>query len=401
MVGESLATLTAAIAALEAVDPGALADGELHELTVGVQRLRDRLGVCAGGLVEAWDRRRVWASNQSLSAAQRLANETVSSSRTCRREVRRARKLGSMPHTTAALRDGKLSLDVVDVLGRANSGRRRALFAEHESELVRSLFGLRYPDAVRVIEYWIAHADALLGEPDPPQDAPTVYLSQVGDRWALDGDLDAIGGSIVDDELSRLTRQLRLADQEAGIERTSAQRRAAALVAMAQRSASAKGAGAKRRPLFTVHVGEGTLATLCELANGTVIRPAQLAPWLDTALLEVVLFDGPATVVSVSHRRTFTGALRRAIQVRDRRCRHPSGCDVPADACDVDHVVPAAAGGPTSQFNGRVECSTHNRHADRHDQGAHPLPMRRVDHLEMRRCQIRWMLLHEPPEDTS
>lgn len=401
MVGEPLATLTAAITALEAVDPRALADDELHALTVGVQRLRDRLGVCAGGLVDVWDRRRVWASNQSLSAAQRLANETVSSSRTCRRELRRARKLGSMPHTAAALRDGKLSLDVVDVLGRANSGRRRTLFAAHEAELVRSLLALRYPDAVKVIEYWIAHADALLGEPDPPHEASTVYLSQVGDRWALDGDLDAIGGTIVDDELSRLMRQLRLADQRAGIERTSSQRRGAALVAMAQRSASAKGAGANRRPLFTAHVGEGTVATLCELANGTVIRPAQLVPWLDAALLEVVLFDGPATVVSVSHRRTFTGAVRRAIQVRDRGCRHPSGCDVPADGCDVDHVVPAAAGGPTSQFNGRLECSTHNRHADRHDAGAQPLPMRRVDHLEMRRCQIRWLLLHEPPEDTS
>jgi hypothetical protein len=83
--------------------------------------------------------------------------------------------------------------------------------------------------------------------------------------------------------------------------------------------------------------------------------------------MEVVLFDGPATVLSVSRRRSFTGALRRAIEVRDRHCQHPAGCDVPVDRCDVDHVVPWIAGGRTDQFNGRLECRAHNRHADLHD----------------------------------
>ena len=41
-------------------------------------------------------------------------------------------------------------------------------------------------------------------------------------------------------------------------------------------------------------------------------------------------------------RRFFRGALRRAIEVRDRRCTHPSGCDVPAERCDIDHIVPLA-----------------------------------------------------------
>jgi 5-methylcytosine-specific restriction endonuclease McrA len=73
-------------------------------------------------------------------------------------------------------------------------------------------------------------------------------------------------------------------------------------------------------------------------------------------------------VVSVSHRRRFTGALRRAIEVRDRHCAHPSGCEVPAHLCDVDHIVPWSQGGATSQENGRLLCSTHNRlaHLVRH-----------------------------------
>ena len=50
-----------------------------------------------------------------------------------------------------------------------------------------------------------------------------------------------------------------------------------------------------------------------------------------------------------------SGALRRAIQVRDRHCQHPSGCDEPADRCDVDHTVPVSQNGRTDQFGGRTD----------------------------------------------
>jgi len=35
--------------------------------------------------------------------------------------------------------------------------------------------------------------------------------------------------------------------------------------------------------------------------------------------------------------------------------------DVPAADCDIDHVEPWAAGGPTTQANGRAACGFHNR----------------------------------------
>ena len=60
-------------------------------------------------------------------------------------------------------------------------------------------------------------------------------------------------------------------------------------------------------------------------------------------------------------RRFFTGALRRAIEVRDRQCTHPSGCDVPAEECEIDHIQPYSRGGLTTQANGRCRCSVHNR----------------------------------------
>jgi hypothetical protein len=121
--------------------------------------------------------------------------------------------------------------------------------------------------------------------------------------------------------------------------------------------------GARRpEPLFRVLVGYETFAgRMCQLANGTVVTPGSLVPWLDQAWVERVVFDGPARVVDVGQaRRAFTGATRRAVQLRDQQCFHPL-CDEPAERCEVDHVEPWAAGGATVAANERVACAHHNR----------------------------------------
>ena len=146
-------------------------------------------------------------------------------------------------------------------------------------------------------------------------------------------------------------------------------------------------------------VGDTAFTELCELTNGTIITPRQLAPWLGAAELETILFDGASTVVSVSHRRSFTGAVRRAVEVRDRHCQHPAGCDIPANNCDVDHIVPHSSGGETSQFNGRLECLPHNRHHDLHDHNADPRPTRPITRLDELRGRIRWRVIHDDAVD--
>jgi hypothetical protein len=99
---------------------------------------------------------------------------------------------------------------------------------------------------------------------------------------------------------------------------------------------------------------------VCELAHGTVLAPGALLPWLDEAIIERAVF-GPKNRVEVSEKaRLFTGATRRAIELRDRECTHPY-CDLPASACQVDHIIPDAANGPTTQENGRLLCGFHNR----------------------------------------
>jgi uncharacterized protein DUF222 len=399
---EALDALHHAIDALAAIEPSALEDDELHALVVAVQRERARLGVVAAGLLNRWDARRIWASDGSRTAAARLSRETACSGASAGVEMRRARHQRSLPATTAAIAQGELSLDHLDLMGRANQAHRAARFARDEAFLVEQCTRLRFAPAVRMVGYWCQRVDAgveLPGDYGCPDDGVQLHAATtIGGTVVINGVLDPVGGSIVMNELDRLERELYLVDQDDGTMRTASARRAAALVVMAQRSATPN-QGRAPRPLLSVLIGDRAFTELCELANGTVIAPRQLAPWLDTADLETILFDGPSTVVSVSHRRAFTGAVRRAVEVRDRHCQHPAGCDVPADHCDVDHIVPHARGGPTSQFNGRLQCPTHNRHTDLHDHDAVALPARPVTPLDRLRARIRWRIIHDYPED--
>ncbi len=139
-------------------------------------------------------------------------------------------------------------------------------------------------------------------------------------------------------------------------------RYAASVVEMARRAGTAEPDGRRPEPLFSVLVGYETFAgPICELANGTVVTPGALADWLDEAWVERVVFDGPSRVIDVgAHRRLFTGATRRAVQIRDRECFHEL-CDQPAETCHIDHIQPWAAGGATTTNNARPACPHHNR----------------------------------------
>jgi hypothetical protein len=399
---EVLERLNEAIDAVADVDVDTLTDSQLDEFVIALQRARHRLVGATTGALARWDGVGVWLSDGSRSAATRLARDAATSTSTAHVELRRARNMREMSATAAALTEGRLSPDHVDLLGRADQPHRHDLFTRDEQVLVDQCAELRYSQAVRAVDYWIQRADAECDEGSAPDPSPASRLhasTTLDGTVRLDGSLDRIDGAIVTGELSRLERGQYLADQAVGITRTHSQRLAAAVVEMATRSASAPADARRPKPLFTVLLGDDSFARLCELANGSVISPEVLVPHLGVGELETLLFDGPFTVIAASTARSFTGRLRRAIEVRDRHCQHPSGCDVPAVDCDVDHIVPAGQGGVTSQFNGKLECWPHNRDACKHDHGATPAPERPVTVLDEIRARLRWRYHHDDGGD--
>jgi len=60
--------------------------------------------------------------------------------------------------------------------------------------------------------------------------------------------------------------------------------------------------------------------------------------------------------------RLFSPAQRKALRLRDRRCR-ATGCDVPATWCEAHHLHPWASGGRTDLDDGILLCSFHHHRA--------------------------------------
>jgi hypothetical protein len=247
--------------------------------------------------------------------------------------------------------------------------------------LVGQAARLSHRHFARVLAYWSQHADPGGTEDRAAQqhEDRRLHLSRSFDgAWVLDGTFDPVGGAVLAGALKRIEDELFDSDWAeakarrgadvcgADLVRTPAQRRADAAVVLARRAGALPEGARLPEPLFSVFVGYETFAgRLCELADGTVVSPGSLLRWLDDAWVERVVFDAPDRVKNVGvRRRLFAGATRRAVQLRDRECFHEL-CDLPAVHCQVDHVVPHAAGGLTTDSNGRPACGAHNRGRNR------------------------------------
>lgn len=80
----------------------------------------------------------------------------------------------------------------------------------------------------------------------------------------------------------------------------------------------------------------------------------------DASVMRVVL-AGQSEPLDVGRRTPVVPpSMRRAVIVRDRRCRFP-GCDRPHTWCDAHHVVHWADGGPTALPNLLLMCRRHHR----------------------------------------
>ncbi|MEY2403382.1 MAG: hypothetical protein QOD38_933, partial [Acidimicrobiaceae bacterium] len=69
------ALLQESISALEAIDPSALSDVQLHELMIELQAADARFAAVRAALLSAWEARRLWADDGSKAGWSRLARE--------------------------------------------------------------------------------------------------------------------------------------------------------------------------------------------------------------------------------------------------------------------------------------------------------------------------------------
>lgn len=313
-------------------------------------------------------RRRTWERDGYLSTGAWLTHRFGVAWTGAARELQEADALEAMPLVRSALREGELSGSAVQILTRA----RQAYpvdFREHEPVLVEAARTLTERDLRRAVAYWRQALDG----PASLRDAAAAHLTRrfhlsptLDGMVKVDGVLDAdIGHTVMEAVDAVVSVEVRSAAPDD--QRTSAQRRADALGEVCRQwlDRSSRPEVGGERPHVTVTVDlealRGTAGSACELGSETVVHPEtarRLA--CDASVARVII--GPRSEPLDVGRRTpvIPPAMRRAVVVRDGRCRFP-GCDRPPPWCDAHHVVHWADGGATALMNLVLLCRRHHR----------------------------------------
>lgn len=322
-----------------------------------------------------------WSESGAASAVTWLAMRSSISPRCARQRLRQGRALPGLTVCAQAWSTGEIGAEHFEVIASRRDGTTATALSRDEEPLTDFARTLSFASFTRAVSYWQQCAD-----PDGTEELAERRRSRRDVTLAprFDGTfagritLDAISGEIVTGELGRIERSLFESDwsearerlgrepRSGELTRSSAQRRADALVEMATRSASSPAGARRPAPLFSVLIGHPTMrGRICELASRVVVSPGSLLNYLDEALVERVVFAPNARVEVGAMTRLFSGATRRAIELRDLECTHPY-CERPAADCEVDHIVPFSLGGLTTEENGRLLCGFHNRLRNEH-----------------------------------
>ncbi len=370
------------LAELRELDLDGSSDDTLNDAVTAMQGLRGSLAVAEARMLARWDAQGCWRALGAKSPAAWLSWKQHIPIEVARQRMRHAKALRAMPTLEAAWGAGEIDRSHVTTLLGARTARTAEVFDQDHKVLVHLARTSGHAEFKRACDHF-----RLVVDPDGAEQAAAdshhareLHLSQsLGGMWFGTITLDPVTGAAVSESLGIIERELfdiewAAAKQRLGhdplvsdLERTPAQRRADALAEAFIRARTAPKDGRRPAPLFTVVVGLETLTgPILELWNRTAITPGTAARHLTAADVERIVFDGPSRVIDVGVRRRFVnGALRRAIEVRDRTCFHPS-CDAVPHRPEIDHVLEYAKGGLTTQANSRLGCGFHNRWRNHH-----------------------------------
>lgn len=351
----------------------ALAPGELRQQLQDdrialVSRLED--AAAAAGRAErellrslaSCERAELWREDGCRNGAEWVSQTLGVSRWKASRWIGAARALETLPHVSAALERGALSLDKAVELTR---------FATPDSE-AKLISWARRVSAAGI------RRRADLATAIPPREVEGAHASRYlrwwweadGDRLGLEGMLPADQGALVSAALERLADEVPRspADDELAQrvdvdadELTLDQRRADALALMA--SAQISGDQDPDRATVVLHAPMGALSHddgNCELAGGPVLHPETARRLSCDGRLQVVLQGREGNALGIGHMSQQVPAwLRRLVFQRDdHRCVFP-GCEA-RRFLRPHHIWHWARGGPTDLDNLITICSTHH-----------------------------------------
>ncbi|WP_283136719.1 HNH endonuclease signature motif containing protein [Rhizohabitans arisaemae] len=154
-------------------------------------------------------------------------------------------------------------------------------------------------------------------------------------------------------------------------------------------SGAVLGIGAVNKP---ENAGRWQIAD-ARLADGTPVSAAQAKRIALNHGVSLLLLSGEGKPLYLGNKIRFASdAQRKVLAVRYSSCAVDE-CDIPARACEVDHVEGWEFGGPTDIGNLAVVCGFHNRHKADHP-GAYEIVRHRDGTMVYRIIRPPWMRKH-------
>ncbi len=318
------------------------------------------------------------------------------------RVVRTAKLLDTVPGAGDALLDGRIGVEQAQELAskRANprSGDRVADFAE---QLLGNAEQMEFKNFKMLLDRWESLADTDGAEQqanDRIEHRDAVVIDAAGELFmrasggsALDvAELTAIFDSFTEHQFALdCAERDRLHGPDAPaslLKRTDKQRRRDALQAIFRSAREAVEAGLVAGPTpMTINLivsqydaehalaGAGLVPEPTDLDSppfaerrkqtvaGSPVGDADVVRALVHGKVRSVAMDCTGMPISYGRtRRLFTGPIRDVARLLGHSCSHP-GCGVPAERCEIDHIIEYSDGGETAIGNAGLECSSHNR----------------------------------------
>ena len=354
------------------------------------QELRGALEAADARLLGEWDKRRVWRLDGAKSGAAWLASRQHLPVAETRRRLRHARAVRRFPAIGHDWARGAIDRCHITTLMGACTVRTGAAFEAEHPKLLEAARTRRFADFKRQVDTWTYFRDPDGAEQDDKADeaAREVHLSESFDgMWFGRMTFDPVNGTIVNVTL----RGHRTGAVRGRLGRGQGTPRPGT---RSSPSSDAPPPSAEPTPWSRwpsgpaphppTAAGPHPCSPSCAAwrpspdrssSSGTAPSspPAPPPGGSPRPTSNGSCSTSPSRVIDVgATRRFFTGALRRAIEVRDRTCFHDL-CDEPPQRPQIDHIVEASKGGLTTQTNGRLGCGFHNRWRNHHpDAGPDP-----------------------------
>jgi hypothetical protein len=337
------------------VDVSTLCDSEVREAFFENRRLSDQLEASAARLLASAHHRGLAASDGASSTAAWARAQTGQRYSEAKASLDAGLACETLPLTEKAWAQGEISASAARTICHGRRDGHETLYADLEESLVRFAADRDFRALDGVIRHYQMCADA--SDDKPPSEKNHLHLSEVGNRWALTGDLDQLAGRTGDAALRAAMDR-----PSEGDTRTAAKRRADAFTTIMRfflDHADLPIEGGER-PHITIVLGGETAGHDVRAEQSDVgFTPTDIGELLcDARLSRIVL--GADSIPLDAGRAVYapSKAVRRVVVVRDGGCRFP-GCSRRPSWCHTHHVTPWPTG-ETLVENLVLMCSYHH-----------------------------------------